>query len=234
MARVVQALDLDLQALDRGIDIAHRAAAAGSSPSTCHGSSAWRSSSSTPRWAIVADAREAELEMRREPLGLEAVARHAEIGEHVAEVLPDEVRQHEIVVQPRAPAAQRLSRRAGPRRRRPGRAAGACWATLMRQCGGISKARSSSRPRRPAARVRREQLVDAELGAMRVAGGVDQEVAEDAVDQPGRRLRGRARSGGRRSRARAAASLRASSTARMLAGRADEQAGEQVGRATGG
>ena len=36
--------------------------------------------------------------------------------------------------------------------------------------------------------VGREQLVDAELGAMRIAGRVDQDVAEDAIDQPGRRL----------------------------------------------
>ena len=34
--------------------------------------------------------------------------------------------------------------------------------------------------------VRRIQLVDAELGAVRVAGGVDQQVAEQAVDEPGR------------------------------------------------
>ena len=35
--------------------------------------------------------------------------------------------------------------------------------------------------------VGREHLVDAELGAMRVAGGVDQQVAEQAVDEPRRR-----------------------------------------------
>ena len=35
--------------------------------------------------------------------------------------------------------------------------------------------------------VGRVQLVDAELGAVRVAGDVDQQVAEQAVDQPGRR-----------------------------------------------
>ena len=34
--------------------------------------------------------------------------------------------------------------------------------------------------------VGREHLVDAELGAMRVAGGVDEQVAEQAVDDPGR------------------------------------------------
>ena len=37
--------------------------------------------------------------------------------------------------------------------------------------------------------VGRVQLVDAELGAMRVAGAIDQDVAEDAIDQPGRNAR---------------------------------------------
>ena len=38
--------------------------------------------------------------------------------------------------------------------------------------------------RRP---VRRVQLVDAELGAVRVAGHVDQQIAEQPVDEPRRR-----------------------------------------------
>ena len=50
-----------------------------------------------------------------------------------------------------------------------------------------------------AGRVGRVQLVDAELGPVRVARDVDQQVAEDAVDQPrGSSRRGRG-SGGRRS-----------------------------------
>src|SRR5581483_1061105 len=44
-------------------------------------------------------AREAELEVRAEPLALERVARRAQIVEHFAEVLPDEVRQHVAIVQ---------------------------------------------------------------------------------------------------------------------------------------
>jgi hypothetical protein len=37
----------------------------------------------------------------------------------------------------------------------------------------------------------RKELVDAELGAVRVACRIDQDVAEDAIDQPRRRLSSR-------------------------------------------
>ena len=99
----------------------------------------------------------------------------------------------------------------------------------MRACGGISKARNSSRPRRPRGAVGRVQLVDAELGAVGVAGDVDQQVAEQAVDQPRRRSRRPARrhlrEGDLQLVERVVARL---VDARRLAGRADEQAGEQV------
>ena len=58
----------------------------------------------------------------------------------------------------------------------------------MRACGGISSARNSTRPSRPDAVSGCIQLVDAELGAMRVAGHVGQQMAEHPIDQPGRHL----------------------------------------------
>ena len=76
--------------------------------------------------------------------------------------------------------------------------------------------------------VGRVELVDAELGAVGIAGHVDQQVAEDPVDQPGRRGRG----GGERLEgdlefvSRVVARL---IDARMLAGRTDEQAGKEIG-----
>ena len=42
-------------------------------------------------------------------------------------------------------------------------------------------------PQPPARGVGRVQLVDAEFGAMRVAGDVDQQIAQQPVDEPGRR-----------------------------------------------
>ena len=85
----------------------------------------------------------------------------------------------------------------------------------------------------PAGRaVGRVELVDADLGAMGVAGDVDQKVAEQAVDQPGRR---RLAVPGGGTLASAISELVEHIVARLvdarrLAGRADEQAGEQIGQ----
>ncbi len=50
--------------------------------------------------------REAELEVRGEPLVLERVARSVLFGDDVGEILLHEVRQHETVVQLRSPARE--------------------------------------------------------------------------------------------------------------------------------
>ena len=69
---------------------------------------------------------------------------------HVVEILPDEVRQHEAIVQLGAPARQTLrARRASRQKRATSARSSSCCVRLMRACGGISKARISSRPRRP-------------------------------------------------------------------------------------
>ena len=62
------------------------------------------------------------------------------------EVLRDEVRQHEPVVQLGAPADQLAGRTASPRTARPAPRSRSCCARLIRACGGISKARSSTSP----------------------------------------------------------------------------------------
>ena len=54
----------------------------------------------------AAHAREAELEVRREPRFLQGKPGLAHFVKHVLEVLLDEVRQHEAIVQLRAPAHQ--------------------------------------------------------------------------------------------------------------------------------
>ena len=59
--------------------------------------------------------------------------------------------------------------------------------SAMRGCGGISKPRSSSKPEPAPFGVGAEELVDAQLGPVRVARDVDQQMAEHAVDEPRRR-----------------------------------------------
>jgi len=75
---------LHLDALDRGIDIAAVPADTVSSPRTCHGSIACRSSVG-PFARNLAQERKAKLEVRREPFVLERIARAAQLFQHVAE-----------------------------------------------------------------------------------------------------------------------------------------------------
>src|SRR5258706_15656758 len=62
----------------------------------------------------AAERGEAELEMGREPGVLEREPGLAHLGEQVLKILMDEVRQHETVVQIRAPARQFLDVRGLP------------------------------------------------------------------------------------------------------------------------
>src|SRR5947209_15500583 len=62
--------------------------------------------------------REAEFALRLEPDGIELVAGIAEIAEHAQEILPDEVRQHEMIVQCRSPSHERAVLRLAPEPRK--------------------------------------------------------------------------------------------------------------------
>ena len=122
-----------------------------SSPRTCQGSIACRSSRTIAVQRDRADQREAELEVRREPVALERVAG--------AVACPGS--------RPGSPARRSAAAGTGRAGRCPSGPAGrrtgfsqnlatrprirSCWARLIRACGGISKARSSTRPSRPLA-----------------------------------------------------------------------------------
>ena len=155
----------------------------------------------------------------------------AKVVEHVEEILPDVVRQHEAVVQRRAPAHEAAVERALPQ---PGDE-GAHQQLLGKAHARIGRHLEAAEldQAEPAGRtVRREQLVDADLRAMRVAGDVDQQIAEQPVDQPGQRCGTLV--GVRHLRHRdlqlVEAVVAGLVEARRLAGRADEQAGEQIGQ----
>ena len=142
----------------------------------------------------VAIFREAEFEVRREPLGLQRVAIGLHVRHHIHQVLFDEVRHQKTVVQFRPPTRQRL-RRVRPlpetRHHRPqqqllSQAHARMWWHL--ECAHFQEAES---PRRTIGRI---QLVDAEFRAVGIAGDVDQQIAQQPVHQPRRhrvaRLRG--------------------------------------------
>ena len=226
VAHIVQARHLDLQPLDGAVDVAHRAAATRLLAQHVPGLERVAKLHLDAALRHFADQREAELEVRREPLRIERIARGAEIGQHVLEILLHEVRQHEVVVQARAPAAELLLIGPVPE----GRDQAAQQRLLRHAHLPVRRHLEGAQLEQAAASgggVRREQLVDAELGAMRVAGRIDQQVAEDAVDQPGRGLLAGFDLTERDLQfvQRVVARL---VDARMLAGRADEQAGEEI------
>ena len=59
-----------------------------------------------------------------------------------------------------------------------------CCASDIRGSGGISSARNLDQAEPAGRAVRRIELVDADFGAMGIAGDVDQDVPEQAIDQP--------------------------------------------------
>ncbi len=157
----------------------------------------------------------------------ERVAGAAQIVEHVLEVLRHEVRQREAIDEA-GPPAHRLPpvRRApepGDHRAAQQELLGEAHARVRRHLEGAQL----DQPQAPARAVGAVELVDADLGAVGVAGDVDQQVAEDPIDQPGRRepLRRDLRE---RELQLVDAVLAGLVDARRLAGRAHEHPREQV------
>ena len=148
ISRIGQAADFDFQPLQRRVDVADRAAAAGLFAQ--HMPRLDR----VPQFQVhrlarhAADLRKAKLEVRHEPVQLEGVAGLPQIVDDFGEILPHEMRQHEPVVQNRPPAGQRVfiglfqNRAIKPRSNN-------CCTRLICGCGGISKPRSSTSPSRP-------------------------------------------------------------------------------------
>src|SRR5260370_10403983 len=104
MARGVEALQFDLQALDRGIHEAGGAAARRLFAQDIPGFE--RLAQLQPDAAVgdLAVNRKTELALGVEPFRVEAIAFAADFLEHVEEILPYEILKHEAVVQRRAPA----------------------------------------------------------------------------------------------------------------------------------
>ena len=231
VAAGVEALDLDLQPLDRGIDEAR------SDPGGRILAEDMPGLQRVPQFegdAAMGDGaikRKTKLALRVKPLRIERIACAAEIVQDTEKVLPDDVCQHEPVVQGGAPPHQRATLRLAPE---PGDQG--AQEQLLRQthaCVRRHLERAELDQAQPPGRtVGREQLVDAQLGAVGVAGDVYQEVAEQSVDQP--RPWGLAFARRRHHRERdlelVELVLARLVDARGLAGRTDEQTGEQIGQ----
>ena len=122
-----------------------------------------------------------------EPVDAEREPGAVEVRDHLDEVRPDEVRQEEAVVEERAPADERASVGLLPEPGDEGSHEELLHEAHARVRWHLEAAELDEAE--PAARrLGGVQLVDAELGPVRVAGDVHQEVSQNAVDQPGRRL----------------------------------------------
>ena len=232
MALADQAGGLELHPLDRRIDETHGAARGALFAHHMPGFERQAQFDLDAHGAEVAEPREAEVEVRRKPLGLQRVAELVQFLDHVAQVLPDEMRQHEAVVQLGVPALE-VRRTVGllpeARHQRPHQQLlGQAHAGMRRHLEGAHLQQAQA----TGGAVGRIQLVDAELGAVGVAADVDQQVAHHPVDQPGR-ARGHAVGGDALQFGEGDLDLVDRVVARFvdprrLAGGADEQAREQV------
>ena len=176
-----------------------------------------------------ADPGEAELEERVEPAPREGVAVAAKIVEHRADVGVHVPRQQEAIVQPGAPTGQRPGVRVLPEagHQRPHQQG------LDQRHAGVGwhlESPELDQPEPAPLAVGIEQLVDAELGPVGVAGDVHQQVPQEAVDQPGPDPLAQALQLGEGDLELVQGFVAGLVDARRLAGRPDETAGEQVGQ----
>jgi len=223
----------DLQPLGRTVDIAHRAA---DRPGFAQHVPRFERMADLQPHAARVDAAvdgEAELPLRLEPVGIEIITRGPQVGQDFKEIGPDEMGQHEAIVQRRAPAHQIALLRLPPepRRQRPDQ-------QLLRQAhprfGRHFKTAKLQQPQSPGRPIGREHLVDADFGAVGVARHIDQQVAEQPIDQPWGRRSTLARERVGHLRQRDLQFIQAVVPrlvdARRLARRPDAQARKQVGK----
>ena len=123
--------------------------------------------------------------MRREPVVSKVEARLFQIAQHVAQIGGEIMRQHEAVVQRRSPASQRLAIRLIPEPRHERAHEQLLCETHPCVRRHLERA-ELQQPEPSVCVIGRVQLVDAELGPMRVAGDVHEQMAEDPIDQPRR------------------------------------------------
>ena len=129
--------------------------------------------------------RKAKLEMRIEPFDAQRIAGLVQVGNDIFQILTHKMRQHETVVDFRAPPDQFLAIGVLPEMRDQGAKQEVLREAHPRMRRHFKRAHFEQ-AEAARSRVGRVELVDAELGAVRAAGRVDQQVSEDAVHQPRR------------------------------------------------
>ena len=185
VAAVGHSRDFDLQPLDRTVDVPHRGSDGAFLAQHVPGLQRGPQFQMQAPVGDLADLRETEFPVGQVPGGFQRESGVARLADHIAKILPHEMRQHEPVVQRRLPRHQRRPVRLVPEPgdQRPQQQLLSQTHAGMRR--HLERA-ELDQPQAARGRIGRVELVDAEFGAVRVAGHVDQQVAEDAVDQPRR------------------------------------------------
>ncbi|MNL17941.1 hypothetical protein D3C87_1390640 [compost metagenome] len=181
-----QTAELDLQALQRRIHIPHRATDRALFAQYVPRLECLTQLQRNTADGVIADLGKTKLQMRRKPFGPYRITGSVEINDDVGKILFDKVRQQEPVVQLRAPARQfwrRVRLTPEPRDQRPQQQLLSQAHARMRRHFKGAQLKQTKAPRRA---VRRVELVDAELGAVGVAGDIDQQISQQPVDQPRR------------------------------------------------
>ena len=184
VAGIGHAVDEDLEAFDAGIDKSDGSTGAGFFAEDVPGFDGLAKFDGDSALFDGAVERETEFEMGGEPFAFEGVTGFFEIVDDVLEILPDEMGEEEAIVNFRAPADEAVVIGLFPEMRdhRPqeevlseahlgvrGHFEGAHFQEAEATGGGFGG----------------KEFVDAEFGTMGISGGVDQEIPEDAVDEPG-------------------------------------------------
>jgi hypothetical protein len=156
-----------------------------SSPSTCHGSIACLTSIVTPSQAIVPNrGKRNSTNGSNHGLG-QRIAERGEIRDDIANIRRDEVRQQPSIVQRGAPAHEVAAIRLPPEPRDERAQQQRLHEAHPRVRRHLERAKLEE-AQAAGCRVGGVQLVDRELGAVRIAREVGEEVAQQPVDEPRR------------------------------------------------
>ena len=156
-----------------------------SSPRTCHGSIALRSFQPHVFHFDFADEREPELEEGFEPCDVEVDVMAAEVGDDIVDVGADVPGQQIPVVEVGAPTHESAGVRLLPEAGDEGSHQQRLHQRHLRVRRHLERPEFEDAQPAPFA-VRAEQLVDTELGTVRVAGEVDEQMPYQSVDRPRR------------------------------------------------
>src|SRR5882724_646018 len=194
VAAVNQTAKLHLDALDRRINITRSAARGRLFSQNVPGFERLAQFQINVPGFQIAELRESKFEMRQEPLRFHGITVCSKIFQHVLKIAPNEMWQHPAVMNIGSPVNEVVHKGLFPE---PGDET-AKQQLLGKAHAGVGRHLESAHfeePQASAAAFGRIKLINAEFGAVRVSSSVYQQVAEEAIHQPGSNVAIHARRG---------------------------------------